>query len=264
MKTLTKEQKLTIYEAMLDKITKIKCMGFCESAASACIELGFPYNEFQNVHIKDYLPELMAYKPTKLINGYWFNCDKPGNITRIEILGTIIYKLKEKPTMTKKILKEVSLLNDYRTIDILIPAGTPLEYNLRLNPDYPWKLISKFGKYVNSYSEADIINCETNLFKFIKEPEGFVFDSGLTKHEFNRLADWCDELSRDVKKDDNYYYSVTLKNNCIETYTSLDFHHIGIRFNSPKSAKLFIKELDKPENLAYKNYFIELFKRTRL
>jgi len=172
-----------------------------------------------------------------------------------------------------KKLKEVSLLNDYRTAGLFIPAGQPLEYDLRLNEPWPWKLYTPLGKYFECYSEEQIINCETNLFKFTKELEEFKFNSFsdvteknyhiYLKNEINRLADYCDvhnnitetfSIAYDSEKDE--FFAFPLYDN---KYWTIQ----GLEFNSIDSAKLFIEILNK-NHCSWREYLIKLLKAKRL
>jgi len=149
-----------------------------------------------------------------------------------------------------------------------------------------WRFTSNFSTV--SCSEEWILKRES-LFAIEYEPEGFefvlfpkdveftayrhteyavypktyVFNINLIANsELNRLADWCDGQS---EKDLPREYFVEYDDISLLTDWAHDqyFRH-GLKFNSNDSASLFITELNKPENSDYKNYFIELLKKTRL
>ena len=122
------------------------------------------------------------------------------------------------------------------------------------------------------FTENQIRENKTRLFDIEYEPEGFElkryteygfldYDSFMER-ELNRLADWCDGQS---EKDLPREYFVEYDDISLLTDWAHDqyFRH-GLKFNSNDSASLFITELNKPENSDYKNYFIELLKKTRL
>ena len=132
-----------------------------------------------------------------------------------------------------------------------------------------WHFTSNFSTV--HYSEEWIL-AHKDIFAIEYEPEGFElkkyteygfidYDSFMER-ELNRLADWCDGQS---EKDLPREYFVEYDDISLLTDWAHDqyFRH-GLKFNSNDSASLFITELNKPENSNYKNYFIELLKKTRL
>ena len=122
------------------------------------------------------------------------------------------------------------------------------------------------------FTENQIRENKTRLFDIEYEPEGFElkryteygfldYDSFMER-ELNRLADWCDGQS---EKDLPREYFVEYDDIILLTdWTHDQYFRHGLKFNSNDSASLFITELNKPENSDYKNYFIELLKKTRL
>jgi len=134
-----------------------------------------------------------------------------------------------------------------------------------------WRFTSNFSTV--SYSEEWILKRES-LFAIEYEPEGFEFshfpfyandscNKQLIEKELNRLADWCDGQSEESSN--TMYTGMYINENDELKKSSYMFTiYQGLKFNSQKSAELFTKELNKPENSDYKNYFIELLKKTRL
>lgn len=261
MENLTSKQRLTIYKRMLIEIEKYQA--FCSIAKSACAELGHPYNTFAGRPIEDYLPELMAYKPAKICQtGYWF--EGPGvKSQRTAILQEIIKKL-EIPK-----IKSVILADEFNNGLAKAKIGTPVEFH-------------KHGLYYIEgtgirfpFSEEQIRENAVGLFDIKYEPEEFEFNTVNRIHyagtsyydkyifkELNRLFDWCEEQC----KGDVYHYMITYDESAnfnINRY-SLNTIHQGLKFNSYKSAELFITELNKPANKDYKNYFIDLLKNPKL
>ena len=121
------------------------------------------------------------------------------------------------------------------------------------------------------FTENQIRENKTRLFDIEYEPEGFElkryteygfldYDSFMER-ELNRLADWCDGQS---KEDDRYGIIGMMCGIELSHYGNEKYFYQGLKFNSCQSANLFITELNKPENSNYKNYFIELLKKTRL
>lgn len=255
METLTKEQRLAIYMAMLFGIKRMKAERFFEAIEYACAYYNWTPS---TINAYEQLPELMEHKPKELINGDWVEPGIEGRLRRIEILKSIINKLK----MNKKILKEVSLLNDYRDYRYFIPANTPLKYSGNYKNN--WDMKTSNGTFVNSYTQEEIMNCKTDLFKFTTEPEEFIFRNNIaftTSDEINRLADWCDERSQAAS--DKNIYSIILLNGTLLPYCSNSINS-GIKLNSAESAYLFIEELNKLNNFLYKKYFIELLTKRRI
>lgn len=136
-----------------------------------------------------------------------------------------------------------------------------------------WHFTSNFSTV--HYSEEWIL-AHKGLFTIEYEPEGFEFSTygtrgfggvydfdKLVNSELNRLADWCDGQSEKSISHYMVYYDASTESFYINFY-SMDMIHQGLKFCSEKSAELFITELNKPENSDYKNYFIELLKKTRL
>ena len=175
--------------------------------------------------------------------------------------------------MNKKI-KSVKLAKDYRTQFCEIKAGAVLERNVS-NPEY-FLLNSQTVQGVNyattSFFERDMLDCKTGLFEieYEKEDEHFVFTGYpvcdyniFFKNYLNALADWCDE--KYINKGEDYYAVYRNSYNDINiTYSNIDICYIGLKFDSYESAQLFIAELNREQNKAVKEYFINLLKSERL
>ena len=182
-------------------------------------------------------------------------------------INTIFKKLKRKGKEMRKI-KSVKLRHDYWDEFTYVQQGTELT---RAKLNY-WYL-----NETRTINENDIISNKSKIFEIEYEPEGFefvsfpqtvIFNNKLiinTKaiSELNRLADWCDGQS---EKSSNVLYTGLYINEKDELKKSSYMFTIyyGLKFNSQKSANLFITELNKPENSDYKKYFIELLQKTRL
>lgn len=123
-------------------------------------------------------------------------------------------------------------------------------------------------------TKKDLIEICERLIAIEYEPEGFEFShfpfyanvsyyKQLIEKELNRLADWCDGQSE--KDEDKLYFEiVNTEESKLNIAIYIFTYHQGLKFHSEKSADLFLSELNKPENSNYKNYFIELLKKTRL
>lgn len=257
MENLTSKQRLTIYKRMLIEIEKYQA--FCSIAKSACAELGHPYNTFAGRPIEDYLPELMAYKPAKICQtGYWF--EGPGvKSQRTAILQEIIKKL-EIPK-----IKSVILADEFNNGLAKAKIGTPVAVEFH---KYGLYCIEGTGIHF-PFSEEQIRENAVGLFAIEYEMEEFEFKKFNKDFpeiyfcsELNRLADWCEGQSEKY----SYIYSIAVSDSgkLINLCGPMNRIEQGLKFNSLKSAELFITELSKPENSNYKNYFIELLKKTRL
>lgn len=182
--------------------------------------------------------------------------------------------------MNKKI-KSVKLAKDYRTQFCEIKAGAVLERNVS-NPEY-FLLNSQTVQGVKyattSFFERDMLDCKTGLFEieYEEEDEHFVFTGYpvcdyniFFKNYLNALADWCDE--KFIIKG---FKPTKLENPCVITYNQfsdalewaykiINRHSGNLVLNSNESAQLFIAELNRNENKAVKEYFINLLKSERL
>ena len=183
--------------------------------------------------------------------------------------------------MNKKI-KSVKLAKDYRTADIEIKAGTEL---FPEGEDYC--VIDTEGR-ANFFNINKINNCTTGLFEIEYEDEHFEYKEKLysadknfvdavinadnlkNKNFLNALADWCDE--KFIIKG---FKPTKLENPCVITYNQfsdalewaykiINRHSGNLVLNSNESAQLFIAELNRNENKAVKEYFINLLKSERL
>ncbi len=166
-------------------------------------------------------------------------------------------------------IKLVKLNKEFNNGKYNKAIGTPLEYQ----QFYDLYKLHFCGQDACYFTEEDINKNTAGLFAIEYEPEGFEFshfplyaDGTYNKQrmerELNRLDDWCDGQS---EKDLPREYFVEYDDISLLTDWAHDqyFRH-GLKFNSNDSASLFITELNKPENSDYKNYFIELLKKTRL
>ena len=171
-------------------------------------------------------------------------------------------------------IKLVKLNKEFNNGKYNKAIGTPLEYQ-QFYGLYKLHFCRQDACY---FTEEDINKNTAGLFAIEYEPEGFEFkqffpminfNNKLMNNteaisELNRLADWCDGQS---KEDKYHHYMITcdvrMEKLNINRY-SMEMIHQGLKFNSHISANLFITELNKPENSNYKNYFIELLKKTRL
>ena len=176
-------------------------------------------------------------------------------------------------------IKSVKLAKDYLTASAYCPAGTVLIPN----GDF-WMAKDTNGNkiYRNlAFHISDILESTVGLFTIEYEPEGFEFKKFLEGFEFkkfnedfpeiyfcsqlNRLADWCDRQSEKDKDEAILYFAIYANpKNELKISSFMFTINQGLKFNSQKSAKLFLSELNKPENSDYKNYFINLLKKTRL
>lgn len=162
-------------------------------------------------------------------------------------------------------IKSVKTTKPYYNGFNVIPIGTPL-----IKDGEFWQLRYKMFIY-ESFNE-NVIGDYSYILDIEYEPEGFEFrnypialpskEKEIVNSELNRLADWCDGQS---EKDLPREYFVEYDDISLLTdWTHDQYFRHGLKFNSKQSAKLFILELNKPENSDYKKYFIELLKKTRL
>lgn len=170
--------------------------------------------------------------------------------------------------MKKKIVLVKTKLDYYSGFNV-IPAGTP---GIKGRDIWEW---NKFNRVVMCYSDESI-RANPEWFDFKEESDEFKFkpfrelydsiclNKYLIIYELNRLADWCDANSK--KNESVLYYMIYYNSNNFElqqsSYSYL--YNPGIKLNSLKSAELFISELNKLENLDYKNYFVDLLRKPRL
>ena len=182
--------------------------------------------------------------------------------------------------MNKKI-KSVKLAKDYRTQFCEIKAGAVLERNVS-NPEY-FLLNSQTVQGVNyattSFFERDMLDCKTGLFEIEYEeeeehfeypPKADSYSQGIAdvldlyyKKFLNALADWCDEKYPAFKVD----IIIGYKNYEGMLAMTEAFRHYcfgTIKLNNYESASLFISELNRKENEAVREYYIELLKSGRL
>ena len=164
-------------------------------------------------------------------------------------------------------IKLVKLNKEFNNGKYNKAIGTPLEYQ----QFYDLYKLHFCGQDACYFTEEDINKNTAGLFTIEYEPEGFElkryteygfldYDSFMER-ELNRLADWCDGQS---KEDDRYGIIGMMCGIELSHYGNEKYFYQGLKFNSCQSANLFITELNKPENSNYKNYFIELLKKTRL
>lgn len=168
--------------------------------------------------------------------------------------------------MNKKI-KSVKLAKDYRTAHTEVTKGQTLaESNY-----YPNSWVIKDTKgYDKFFHRSDIENNNTGLFEVEYEDEHFEF-TGLPvsdydsffKNHLNALADWCEEKYPAFKVD----IIIGYKNYEGMLAMTEAFRHYcfgTIKLNNYESASLFISELNRKENEAVREYYIELLKSGRL
>ena len=166
-------------------------------------------------------------------------------------------------------IKLVKLNKEFNNGKYNKAIGTPLEYQ----QFYDLYKLHVCGQEACYFTEEDINKNTAGLFTIEYEPGkfeltryteyGFLDYDSFMERELNRLADWCDGQS---EKSSNVLYTGLYINEKDELKKSSYMFTIyyGLKFNSQKSANLFITELNKPENSDYKKYFIELLKKTRL
>ena len=169
-------------------------------------------------------------------------------------------------------IKSVKLAKEFNNGVSIAEAGSKVIKDFN-NTGY-WYVVLTSSTFQSKwyFPKECVAENRTGLFAIEYEPEGFElkryteygfldYDSFMEK-ELNRLADWCDGQS---EKDLPREYFVEYDDISLLTDWAHDqyFRH-GLKFNSNDSASLFITELNKPENSDYKNYFIELLKKTRL
>lgn len=176
--------------------------------------------------------------------------------------------------MNKKI-KSVKLAKDYRTAETEIKAGK------KLFSEGEYFCVTDTEGRANFFNINKINNCTTGLFEIEYEDEHFEYKEKLysadknfvdavinadnlkNKNFLNALADWCDE--KYINKGEDYYAVYRNSYNDINiTYSNIDICYIGLKFDSYESAMLFLSELDRTENKAAKEYYIELLKSRRL
>ena len=162
-------------------------------------------------------------------------------------------------------IKSVKTTKPYYNGFNVIPIGTPL-----IKDGEFWQLRYKMFIY-ESFNE-NVIGDYSYILDIEYEPEGFElkryteygfldYDSFMER-ELNRLADWCDgQSAKDLPRE---YFVEYDDISLLTDWTHDQYFRHGLKFNSKQSAKLFILELNKPENSDYKKYFIELLKKTRL
>lgn len=169
-------------------------------------------------------------------------------------------------------IKSVKLAKEFNNGVSIAEAGSKVIKDFN-NTGY-WYVVLTSSTFQSKwyFPKECVAENRTGLFAIEYEPEGFElkryteygfldYDSFMER-ELNRLADWCDGQS---EKDLPREYFVEYDDISLLTDWAHDqyFRH-GLKFNSNDSASLFITELNKPENSDYKNYFIELLKKTRL
>ena len=175
-------------------------------------------------------------------------------------------------------IKSVKLAKEFNNGVSIAEAGSKVIKDFN-NTGY-WYVVLTSSTFQSKwyFPKECVAENRTGLFAIEYEPEGFEFkqffrminfNNKLMNNteaisELNRLADWCDGQS---KEDKYHHYMITcdvrMEKLNINRY-SMEMIHQGLKFNSHISANLFIAELNKPENSNYKNYFIELLKKTRL
>ena len=165
-------------------------------------------------------------------------------------------------------IKLVKLNKEFNNGKYNKAIGTPLEYQ----QFYDLYKLHVCGQEACYFTEEDINKNTAGLFAIEYEPEGFElkryteygfldYDSFMER-ELNRLADWCDgQSAKDLPRE---YFVEYDDISLLTDWTHDQYFRHGLKFNSKQSAKLFILELNKPENSDYKKYFIELLKKTRL
>ena len=171
-------------------------------------------------------------------------------------------------------IKLVKLNKEFNNGKYNKAIGTPLEYQ----QFYDLYKLHFCGQDACYFTEEDINKNTAGLFAIEYEPEEFKFTTygtrgfggfggvydfdKLVNSELNRLADWCDGQSeKDLPRE---YFVEHDDISLLTDWTHDQYFRHGLKFNSKQSAKLFILELNKPENSDYKKYFIELLKKTRL
>ena len=164
-------------------------------------------------------------------------------------------------------IKLVKLNKEFNNGKYNKAIGTPLEYQ----QFYDLYKLHFCGQDACYFTEEDINKNTAGLFTIEYEPGkfelkryteyGFLDYDSFMERELNRLADWCDGQS---KEDDRYGIIGMMCGIELSHYGNEKYFYQGLKFNSCQSANLFITELNKPENSNYKNYFIELLKKTRL
>lgn len=181
-----------------------------------------------------------------------------------------------------KKIKSVKLAKYYRTQFKEIKAGTVLKQS-QSNPEY-FLVDDKTEEGINYsvtsfFHKKDILECNTGLFEVEYEDEHFKYSEKADSYSqgivdtldiyykkfLNALADWCDR---------NNYINDTYKiligyNNCKNILTKSEAHsdytnYGTICLNSYTSANLFIDEINREENKAVKEYYIEMLKSKRL
>lgn len=170
--------------------------------------------------------------------------------------------------MEKKIVSVKTKL-DYHFKFNIIPAGTP---GIKEYSNWNWyhlkKLImSNTDEYIRANTEWFDFKEESYEFKFKPFSElqdSLCFNKDLMIYELNRLADWCDANNEKNKSVLYYMIYYNTNNNELQQSSYSYLYNPGIKLNSLGSAELFISELNKPENLDYKNYFVGLLRKPRL
>jgi len=164
-------------------------------------------------------------------------------------------------------IKLVKLNKEFNNGKYNKAIGTHLEYQ----QFYDLYKLHFCGQDACYFTEEDINKNTAGLFAIEYEPEKFelkryteygVLDyDSFMERELNRLADWCDGQSKKI-----CLHEINYCNTEDYLYTAQRgmYFAYGLKFNSQQSANLFITELYKPENSDYKNYFINLLKKTRL
>ena len=168
-------------------------------------------------------------------------------------------------------IKSVKLAKEFNNGVSIAEAGSKVIKDFN-NTGY-WYVVLTSSTFQSKwyFPKECVAENRTGLFAIEYEPEGFElkryteygfldYDSFMER-ELNRLADWCDGQS---KEDDRYGIIGMMCGIELSHYGNEKYFYQGLKFNSCQSANLFITELNKPENSNYKNYFIELLKKTRL
>jgi hypothetical protein len=170
-------------------------------------------------------------------------------------------------------IKSVKLAKEFNNGVSIAEAGSKVIKDFN-NTGY-WYVVLTSSTFQSKwyFPKECVAENRTGLFAIEYEPEGFElkryteygfldYDSFMER-ELNRLADWCDGQSE--KDEDKLYFEiVNTEESKLDIAIYIFTYHQGLKFHSEKSADLFLSELNKPENSNYKNYFIELLKKTRL
>jgi hypothetical protein len=109
---------------------------------------------------------------------------------------------------------------------------------------------------------------EEPRFEFRQHCSGFFIEAtdSINKTEFNRFINWCRKTSKEVivSERPKYYIYCDIQSSIFAVRTFFDSLYGGVKFYSNESAKLFVKELSRPENQSWYFWYIKQLEKADL